>query len=294
LSFSVKTDLSLARLLLDSISDKRHIGLDEIVAHAAAQLAYAHALTFENTSQDIQGFWGTIIERLADNRDATVSRVESALKFISRQSSAFDEMVLNLQDYIPSSTDLCCYLYGMLGYDIGIVYQKQALINLVHPLFEGDLREIIFMSMHELHHVVYTSFNPFFKMSDIRTLVDLNDMIKYCTHLEGLGVYVPLEARRRAGVFAHPDYAILVNESKRNECVREFFRIFHHLLDDGNRQLRDADWDVVEKMTSGKRLWYITGAHMSEVIDKELGRETLNDTIRQGPDAFFRIYQDLS
>lgn len=280
--------------MLDYISGKRDTDLTEITTCTAAQLAYAHASKFNNTNETLQGFWKTMTERLSEDKGPTVSRVESSLQFISSQARAFEEMVHDLHGYIPSNTDIHCHLYGMLGYDIGIVYQKQALINLAHPLFEKDLREIIFMSMHELHHVVYTSFNPFLEMSDIKTTAGLLELVKYCTHLEGLGVYVPLESRMKIGVLFHKDYETFLNERKRLECVREFFYIFDHLLDDENRPIQDDDWSIIDQMTSAKRLWYITGAHMAETIDRKLGRETLNDTIRRGHEDFFRLYQDLS
>ncbi len=281
------------RLLLDYISGKSDIEFTGITDCTAAQLTYAHASNFGNTDATLEGFWKKITAKLAEDKEVTVTRVESSLQFISSESRAFDEMVLDLQGYIPSNTDIHCHLYGMLGYDIGIVYRQQALINLMHPLFEKDLREIIFMSMHELHHVVYTSFNPFFEMSDIMTLSDLVEMIKYCTHLEGLGVYVPLSSRIKAGVLVHEDYAVLLDERRRLECVQEFFSIFDHLLNGANRQIRDDDWSILDLMTSGKRLWYIAGAHMAQTIDRYLGRKALNDTIRQGPENFFSLYQDL-
>jgi hypothetical protein len=45
-------------------------------------------------------------------------------------------------------------------------------------------------------------------------------------------------------------------------------------------------------MSDRNRLWYVTGAHMAEVIDKNLGKEVLIETIRLGPDDFFKSYHE--
>jgi hypothetical protein len=56
--------------------------------------------------------------------------------------------------------------------------------------------------------------------------------------------------------------------------------------------LHEDDWNVLEKMSNRNRLWYVTGAHMAQLINNKLGHETLVETIRQGPDYFFKMYHE--
>ena len=55
-------------------------------------------------------------------------------------------------------------------------------------------------------------------------------------------------------------------------------------------QLDDSHWQVIEEMSSGDRLWYVTGAAMAAAIEGSEGREALLNIIREGPEAFFGAY----
>ena len=46
-------------------------------------------------------------------------------------------------------------------------------------------------------------------------------------------------------------------------------------------------------MSSGDRLWYVAGAAMAAVIERNLGRDGLLEIVRQGPEAFFDTYQEV-
>ncbi|MFW9977998.1 MAG: DUF5700 domain-containing putative Zn-dependent protease [Candidatus Thorarchaeota archaeon] len=293
MSLSVKIDTSFVIPLLKYLGGSKETDIYSITDHPAARQVYSHALRFNNTKKGtVQEFWKDITKDLSKDYKVLVSRVKSALTYLYNETQSFDLMIKDLWNYIPNGTKLRCELYAMLGYDIGIVSEGHALINLAHPLFEKDPREILYLSMHELHHVVYTSFNPIYDLKNIFTIENLVEMIKYSTHLEGLAVYAALEARKRTKSFSHPDYQVLQDTGKRNSLVTEFFNILTKLEFDKIRSVHENDWNTIELMSGKKRLWYIAGAHMAEVIDKKLGRDALNDTIRHGPNEFFKSYHD--
>lgn len=293
MSLSVKIDTSFVIPLLKYLGDSNEGDIYAITDHPAANRTYAHAKQFNNTNRStVQEFWRDLVDPLKKDYKKVVARVKSALKYIYNETNAFDVIIKDLWNYIPAGTKLRCDLYAILGYDIGIVSEGHALINLAHPLFEKDPREILYMSMHELHHVVYTSFNPIYDLKTIITVENLVDIIKYSTHLEGLAVYAAYDARKRANALGHQDYQILEDKGKRLSRVSEFFNILTKLEFDQMRSVHDKDWDIIGLMSGSKRLWYIAGAHMAETIDRNLGRATLNATIRHGPDEFFKSYHD--
>jgi hypothetical protein len=74
--------------------------------------------------------------------------------------------------------------------------------------------------------------------------------------------------------------------------VTEFFNILTRYQTEPVRSIHEKDWHILDQMTGKKRLWYIAGAHMAETIEKTLGRKVLNDTIRLGPEEFFRQYHE--
>jgi hypothetical protein len=204
----------------------------------------------------------------------------------------FNELLKDLWDYFPEGTDLSTNLYAILGYDIGIVSEGNALVNLGHPDFENDSREILLMAMHELHHVVYTAYNPIFDMTRMSTTSQLVNMIKYCAHMEGLAVYSTLEKRKSMNAMSNRDYKLLLDDRAKSKRVSAYFDILTKFEIRGSNPLQEKDWKVLERMTGRDRLWYVAGAHMAQMIDKKFGREALNESIRLGPEDFFMKYHE--
>lgn len=147
--------------------------------------------------------------------------------------------------------------------------------------------------MHELHHVGYTHYNPIFSLDELETNRGLLRIIKYSTHLEGIATYAPLEIRKREEGLTHRDYIILKDPKKRMNAITEFFQILKGLEKQEEQELQDKHYDILNKMSDLNRLWYISGAYMAQVIDESLGRKALTKTIIEGPNAFFKAYDNL-
>ena len=128
--------------------------------------------------------------------------------------------------------------------------------------------------------------------SDLKTTQDLLEAIHYATHLEGMATYAPLKRRLAENGRTHPDYPILLNENERLSLVREFFKNYESIRKTANRPLVERDFEVMTLMSDKKRLWYIAGAHMAQVIDEHFGRDSLVETIREGPKSFFERYNE--
>lgn len=291
MSLSVKIDTSFTIPLLQYLSSPSKESLIEITEHAAAKKTHSHAVRFGNTEKNISSFWKEIMKKLSEKKN-TIEAVESSLTFISNETDMFNDLLEDLENYFPKGTSQRTNLYTILGYDIGIVSEGNALINLGHQDFIQDPREILFMSMHELHHVVYTEYNPIFELSQIHRTDQLCDIVKYCTHMEGLAVYSTLEKRIIANALYNQDYKLLLDDQAKEKRVSEYFDIFTKLETQDIGPLQENDWEIIDKMSSRDRLWYVTGAHMAQYIDEKLGRDSLNETIQLGPDDFFKKYHD--
>lgn len=291
MALSVRIDTSFVVPLLNYISKPSKDLLREVCEHEAAKRTYSHAIRFRNTEKKIRPFWQGILQGLSKD-SGLKERVRAGLEYFYNEKDAFASMLKDLQNYFPEGTDIGCNLYTILGYDIGFVSEGQAILNLGHNEFERDPREIFYMAMHELHHVVYTAFNSIFDFSHVYKTEQLVDIIRYCAHMEGLAVYSTLEQRRATGALNPVDYQVLLNKKQRNRRVSDFFQILTRLDTKLGASVQDKDWRVLDQMSGKKRLWYITGAHMAETIDKKLGRETLNETIRLGHENFFKVYHE--
>ena len=175
---------------------------------------------------------------------------------------------------------------------IRIVSEGDALLNIGHSHFSENPSEMIYYAMHELHHVCYTHYHPIFAFSDLQTNRDLFDVVLYSTQLEGLAVYCPLKRRLSEHDLNDEDYRVLLNPNELHSKVQEFFGIYNDLRTAPIRPFAIDDYKILEEMSGrSTRLWYITGAHIAQVIDSCLGRTELVNTIIEGSRSFFTAYE---
>jgi hypothetical protein len=288
---SVKIDTSFIVPLLKHLSKPSKASLIEITKHEAGKKTYSHALRTRNTNKSISSFWKSIMSQLAKRKNL-IEYVKQSLTFIHNETDTFDKLLKELWKEFPEGTHLRSVLYTNLGYDIGIVSEGCALINIGHEVYHKTPQEILFMSMHELHHVVYTAYNSFFDLTQVHRFDQLSDVVKFCTHMEGLAVYSTLELRRAAHVLNNQDYKLFLNPKARKKRVSDYFDILTKLEVRGDAPLQEEDWNILERMSNRHRLWYVAGAHMAQIIEEKLGHNTLIETIRMGPDYFFKLYHE--
>ncbi|MHA1909757.1 MAG: DUF5700 domain-containing putative Zn-dependent protease [Candidatus Thorarchaeota archaeon] len=286
--FQVELDNSFVEICVKIINQGNEF-IDDLVSHPAGQKIHAHAIRFGNTSESVDVFWKNIVQ---DSFNQEVgNRIINALEYIEDNENLLTTSLSEVAQYLPENIRLNCKLYTMTGYDIGIVSEGSAFINVAHPLFKSDPCELIFMSMHEVHHVGYTHYNPIFSISDLKRLSNLKAAIRYSTHLEGLAVYAPLARRLESGCIAHEDYSALTDQKTAEQRIDEYFMLVRELENEKDRVITVSDFKIFEPMSAvGKRLWYVSGAHMAKRIDEEIGRDALIETVKLGSDRFFALY----
>ena len=167
--FSVKVDLSFIEQSLEYIDSPSSATLEEALGHPAAKGVHLHALRFGNTEKDLAGFWE---ERLRGFDPDAVERTRSNVGYMLDNAGEFTLAFDELTGYFPKDLELRCRLYGVVGYDIGIVSDGDAYLNLGHSVYD-DQRELVYFAMHELHHVAYTHYQPMYSFSDLKTTMDL-------------------------------------------------------------------------------------------------------------------------
>jgi hypothetical protein len=135
--------------------------------------------------------------------------------------------------------------------------------------FHIDHREVIYYLVHELAHAGYFRYRQMPELAKMRTVDDLLDVVKLLTHLEGMGVISPMKMRLEEGGVLGNDYRVLLNGEERNRRVLEYFSVLSRLESRRSQELRQKDFQVFEQM-SGKttRLWYVTGCHMAQKIER--------------------------
>lgn len=291
--FNVIIDFSFIE---DNLLNIRHFDNDtvlKITLHEAAKGIYNHAKRFHNTDKDLRDFWYERIQQESDKGEKHLESVLENIEYIKKNISDFNEVFRELQDYLPRISTYSSKLFCIIGYDIGVVSDGNAYLNLGHPLFLENKRELLYFSMHELHHVAYTHFNPIYSFDDLNSTEDLRRVIMHSTHLEGLAVYTSSKRRRRETAGTHRDYITINDPDKMSQLSIQFFEILNMYENEPCRALNEDDWDILELMSDGDRLWYVVGAWMAKSIDSRLGRKALNSTIVLGPEAFFKFYSEI-
>jgi hypothetical protein len=286
---SVSLDLSFVEPALEYMTSPGEADLDALVAHEAAVGVYAHALRYGNTSEGIKRFWGGLLRR-ASGDPSYEARARAGVRYLKHVD--LSEAYAEVGRHLPESLKLRCRLFGEVGYDIGVVSGGDAYLNLGHPHFASEPRELVYFAVHELHHVGYTRYNPPFTLSDVKSMRDLEQVVKYSTHLEGTAVYAAYEMRGREGRYGHIDYTLYNDADRRETILREFSGVLESIEAEPDRELTLDEVSEVLGRLSGERLWYVSGLHMAKTIDENLGRDALTGTIVDGSESFFRVYEE--
>ena len=162
---SVKLDLSFIEEILSNLNNLNAESLKAITLHEAAKGVYDHARRFSNTDKDIAGFWTQILSESIKHQD--LENIYNCYNYIIENIARFNEAYREVEHYIPTG-QFHATLYAMMGYDIGIVFNGNAFLNLGHPIFRNK-NELVYFAMHELHHAVYTQIHPLYSLDELQT-----------------------------------------------------------------------------------------------------------------------------
>ncbi|MEE2526963.1 hypothetical protein V0U79_11330 [Hyphobacterium sp. HN65] len=187
-------------------------------------------------------------------------------------------------------------VYLTWGYDIGVASDLGASLNLAHPHFLEQPDEVWFYCVHEVHHVGLIRRHEFPDIPGLETRGDLLAAVRYLTFLEGTAVYAAHDWRaREAALDADGDYAALQNPARMEVISAHYLEYLDTLSDrPPGEAISDADWEIIEEMSGGDRLWYRHGAFMAAEIDEVLGRAAYLEVLENGPDAFFAAFEALA
>jgi hypothetical protein len=228
------------------------------------------------------------------NLQLQVGTVERSLAFFTGPLIDNPQWVNDVLYYLPSEFRFHGSLFLTFGYDIGVALAPNASLNGANRHFERKPRELLYYAIHELHHVGVNTYQSPPRISDIRTCADVFRLVSYCTELEGFAVYAA-RARRASenALLSDPDYAALESADQMEILERRYFEQYRYLKNRGNQSVDDAAFAVIERMSSGDRLWYRVGALMARRIEERLGHAALVGLITEPHPALVETYQKI-
>lgn len=214
--------------------------------------------------------------------------LQYAKKNIAEIDLAQKVALLNL----PMNFNYSSTLFFTFGYDLGVVYGKNASVNLAHSYYLKNINEIKYYSIHELHHAGFVMLkNNVMPSFNVTKYKEMAQLIEYFTHLEGMGTFAPLDIRKKEKAMnIDKDYIALQDARLMKEYEKEFFDIYFHFKNNPDSLITDEDWDKVSILSDDKRLWYRVGAIIAQTIDKNLGRKKLVSLISEPSENFITTY----
>jgi hypothetical protein len=266
--------------------------LKRLISRPGNKLAYAHHI-WSSFAPEVanEKFWSSQLSKIAWSPE--LKQNTNAIKtYLQNQETT--KWLTEVLRYLPKRHIFNTIVYLNLGYD-NIVFGENIALNLNSRQFSLDKRESVYYLIHELAHAGYVRYHPLPELWNIRTKGELLKVVKFLTHLEGMGVISALRMRIRENGLRDNDYRILLNDVERARRVNHYFRLISELERNSDKEVDEPDSRLVDEM-SGKetRLWYITGCHMAQEIEKHLGLETLRNLVRQGSEEFFDTYLEVA
>jgi len=266
--------------------------LDRLASQPGSKLAHAH-YCWANSCPKItaEEFWSKVLSETSWNHELEHTIDEIKTYLLGQKKEKWLNEVLR---YLPRKHYFNTIVYLNFGYD-HIVFGENVALNLNSNQFRLDRRESIYYLIHELAHAGYVRYHPMPDLGKIRTNRQLLETIEYLTQLEGMGVKSALRLRIRESGLLDNDYKTLLDDSERTTRVTRYFKLLDKLeskLPEGKSKSHSG---LIEEMSGKKtRLWYIAGCHMAQEIEKQRGTETLRKLVKEGSEAFFRSYFELT
>ncbi|MCT4637350.1 MAG: hypothetical protein N4A72_06545 [Bacteroidales bacterium] len=289
-------DFTFAELAVDYLESGDSTILYKIAESKAAKHILNHAVRFgynvpKSSELALVKHLLTPIDKTKKKLKQLKANIQYARENIAKNNIAGTESA----KYLPDISDKERTIYFTFGYDIGVAYENNCSLNLIHSCFKDKKAEMIYYTIHESHHAGFIAVKNNRMVSlNIETHREMLHLIEYLTHLEGMAVYTAYEARERGEALNDDnDYITLQTVDKLEEYTREYFEIYNYFKSNPDADITEEDWSKISVLSDDKRLWYIVGAKMAKDIDKAFGRDSLVALINRDPHEFFVTYNKL-
>jgi hypothetical protein len=288
-------DARFARTAVEYVRRGTPALLDTLADSPAARHLLNHARQFDyDVPKDSpRSLVGSLLAPSPDLR-AQADQVERSLAFFTGPLLDNPHWVNDVLRYLPAGFRFRGSLYLTFGYDIGVALAPNASLNAASRRFEGKPRELLYYAIHELHHVGVNTYQPPPRISDIKTCADLLRLVDYSTQLEGLAVYVARARRAADGALGtDPDYVALEDPAQMRVLEERYDEQYRYLQGRGVEPVDKAAWEVLDRMSSGDRLWYRVGARMAARVEQTLGHDALVALIAGNHPALVETYRRI-
>jgi hypothetical protein len=289
-------DWSFAQLALQYLRSGDSSVLDRLAKSPAAAHLLNHARNFDyDLPKDSPEALVSSLLTPPSKHLAEIEPCERSIAFFSGPMLDDPHWVRESLRYLPDDFRFHGTLFLTFGYDIGVAFGPTASLNCAHPHFKEHPRELMYYAIHELHHVGFMAYQHPPRLSELKTCGDLARLVEYSTQLEGMAVLAAYERRRQEHALDDDgDYVALQDEGRMQRDEVRYFEDLRYLQSRATEAADASARAVIDRMSSGERLWYRVGARMAQKIEQVSGRPALVQLIKKGPPRFIEAYQTAS
>lgn len=266
------TDFSFVESILEYHKIKNHETHTSLVKHPALKAILKHKRMSGNQKIKIQNSLDNILKQKID-----LEKLSQTLNTVKKYSGLCNLANIS-SEYLTADFKFKGRIYFIIGYDIGVASPPDILINLAHPKFNEQPSEIKPYIIHEIHHLGYFEKQEKPSLKKLNEKTGLINIIKWATQMEGLAVHSAYFYRKQHSLLKQDlDYRVYIDPQYRKEIVQEYSNLYRSILN-GPKTVTNFG-QILEVMSSEKRLWYQFGAIVSHTIESELGRKKLVSTL---------------
>jgi len=220
-----------------------------------------------------------------DRRDHPLGRL--AREVAAAGDAFLEEAVPHICGFLPAASNLGIEVHFTAFVPPRSFVANEVVIDVGAEYWQGNVANILNNLIHEIFHVGYSKSRPG------RTEAPLADAQLYemldALQNEGLATYVGYAAQTSFPAPGERDYPMLDSPRDVQRLRTLLNGLFALSGTTGEAQLRQWAWRRGVTM----RGYYVVGAHMARTIDRQVGRDALIETIREGPASFVRAYNAL-
>ena len=219
-------------------------------------------------------------------------------QWLKKELSNFKKIVAEIDSYIgleneiaeetfkslPHGINISSNMYVTLGYfSTGSVSGNEN-FNVDLTLEFEDIKELIYNSIHEFHHVGYSKFKkmPIPSIDDIKTHGDMLNLMIYLLQAEGFATYAPFYKRKSENRLNVSDYRDVNNKELMAEYHNKFLEDYYKLSSHKYEILApDTLMNEYLMPLDKNRLLYKFGLYVCLRIEEEYGKDKLIETLTQ-------------
>jgi len=208
------------------------------------------------------------------------------------------EGMFHVCSYLPEDTviDSIIYIAGyiFLGKDkpqfapTAFIYEGNTCLNATSSHWKFNVDNVVHLMLHEIYHVGYSSHQPTVPFEEKMTTQKLLDHICWQLHNEGLATYISYKSLP-SFPGEEKDYDLLGKPEEVNRLLGNM----KQLIEDVKRKPVDEVQDSAIQIGITERAYYVTGAHMAETIECNLGKDAIIESVSKGPRHFVEIYNSI-